>query len=50
MRVEDLSAICDWTKKKKNEGGISTFEKQLCGLEKDILDFFIGRFDKSAVS
>ena len=24
--------------------------KQLCGLEKDILDFFIVRFDKSAVS
>ena len=24
--------------------------KELCGFEKDILDFFIVRFDKSAVS
>ena len=58
-------------KRKKNEGGISTFTllnsemssgfaqvqvsfhyqgKELCGFEKDILDFFIVRFDKSAVS
>ena len=35
MRVKDLSANCDWTKKKKKEGGISTFTllnyEMICG-------------------